>query len=465
MVKTRSQTGNPTIKKEENSETNLLLNSVRNTRSTNRIAKREPSPHTNGLSAQQIKEEEGSDTKSLLNPSSKLPRKQKVSQEQINQLIRYIVNDKIGLPQAACKVNIGHTTAIHYYNEYKNHPEKKIPLPRTQTSTFSTQEQIRDFIRYVNIDKMTVKEASKKANVTLDSARRYYNKYLEDPDRNIPIPQLSRAYSKDQIAKFISYLVDDKMPIKDASIKANLTRTAGKKYYRKYFKQNPDIPIPSQINIPRLYSKEQIKEAINYIVKDKMSIKDASVKANISLASVTRHYHQYSKENNIKLPVARIYYTQDAINKVIGYMANEKMTLRAAAKKVNMNPQSASKYYRQYLNNKSFELRESKKGRVCTQKQIQKLIGCIVNNNMSLNEAAKKANMCSDSGRKYYRQYLKDHHMDIPVPKHFTQEDLDQLVGYIVRDKMTILAASKKVNMCIKTARKYYHKYLNEQNA
>jgi transposase len=465
MAKTRSQTGNPTIKKEEDGETNLLLNSVSNTRSTNRIVKREPSPHTNSLSAQKVKEEEGSDTKSLLEPLSRLPTRQRVSQEQINQLIRYIVNDNIGLPQAACKVNIGHTTAIHYYNAYKNHPEKKIPLPRTQTSTFSTQEQIRDFIKYVNIDKMTVKEASKKANVTHDSARRYYNKYLEDPDHNIPVPQLSPAYSKDQIAKFISYLVDDKMSIKDASIKANLTITAGKKYYRKHFKQHPGIPIPSQIYTPKYYTKEQIKDAINYIVKDKMSIKEASIKAKISVASATRYYHQYSKDNNIKLPVTRIYYTQDDINKVIGYMANGNMTIREAAKKVNMNPQSAAKYYQQYLKNKSAELLESKKGRICTQKQIKKLIGYIFNNKMTLVEASEKANMCSSSGRKYYHQYLKDHHMDLPVPKQFTQEDLDQLVGYIDRDKMTILAASKKVNMCIKTARKYYHRYLNEQKA
>jgi mevalonate pyrophosphate decarboxylase len=145
-----------------------------------------------------------------------------------------------------------------------------------------------------------------------------------------------------------------------------------------------------------------------------MSIKDASIKANISLASATRYYHRYSKENNIKLPVARIYYTQDDINRVIGYMTNDKMTLQAASKKANMN--------QQYLNNESIELPDSKNGRICTQNQRTKLIGYIVNNKMSLAEASKKANMCASSGKKYYLQYLMDHDLELPVPKCITQE-------------------------------------------
>jgi hypothetical protein len=43
MAKTRSQTGNITIKKkEEDNKSTLLLNDVNNTRRSNRIAKRKP---------------------------------------------------------------------------------------------------------------------------------------------------------------------------------------------------------------------------------------------------------------------------------------------------------------------------------------------------------------------------------------------------------------------------------------
>jgi hypothetical protein len=82
----------------------------------------------------------------------------------------------MSLPEASSKVNIGHTTGLYYYSAYKNHPEKKIPLPRAQTTRFSTQEQIRNIIRYVDNDKMTVKEASAKANLTFASGHHYYNK-------------------------------------------------------------------------------------------------------------------------------------------------------------------------------------------------------------------------------------------------------------------------------------------------
>jgi hypothetical protein len=102
---------------------------------------------------------------------------------------------------------------------------------------------------------MTVNEASAKANLTFASSRYYYNKYLEDPNHNIPIPSVSPYYSQDQRDKFISYIVNDKMSVVAASEKANLSVKAGKRYYHKYFNvQNPDIPTPSHVPVITKYT-------------------------------------------------------------------------------------------------------------------------------------------------------------------------------------------------------------------
>jgi 3-methyladenine DNA glycosylase/8-oxoguanine DNA glycosylase len=119
MAKTRSQTGNITIKKEEEDrQADLILNGVNNTRRSSRIAKRTP-PIINNirLPAQQVKVELDSDYKSLLQSLSKypkLPKGQQISQEQINQLIHYILSDNMSIYKAARKVNIGHHSGADY---------------------------------------------------------------------------------------------------------------------------------------------------------------------------------------------------------------------------------------------------------------------------------------------------------------------------------------------------------------
>jgi hypothetical protein len=70
--------------------------------------------------------------------------------------------------------------------------------------------------------------------------------------------------------------------------------------------------------------------------------------------------------------------------------------------------------------------------------------------------------MSAPTGIKYYRQYLKEHHLDYPIQKVITQEQKNELIGYIVDTKMTIKAASKKANMCETTDHRYYQQYLND---
>jgi transposase len=462
MVKTRSQTLNITIKKEEEEDCkpSLCLYSANNT-TTNKITKR-------NLSAQQIKVEQDTDTKSLLqsgSKSSKSGKKQYISQEQINQLVHYIVNDNMSVTAAARKVNISYNTGCIYYNVYKNDPEKKIPVPRNQhlhPRKYYTQEQVENLIRYIDTDKMTLKEASAKTNVSYHSGYYHYSRYLKDPNHNIPVLRSHPYYTQDQRNEFIGYIINDKMSVKAASKKAKISHTTALNYYHNYFKvENPDIPTPSHIATPKFYTQEQKKEVIGYIVDDRMTIKAASKKANISRQSAIKYYHQYLNDNNIKNPVTKRTkaYTQDEINQFIGYIADDKMTIKAASKKASMSVNTASKYYCRYLKDHKLDLRPHK----CAQAQINKLIGYIVDDKMTLKAASKKANMSAPTGIKYYHQYLKHHNLDSSIRKFITQGQKSELIGYIVHDKISITAASKKANMSNKSGRNYYQQYINAQ--
>jgi hypothetical protein len=358
MAKTRSQTGNiKIIKEEEDSKTTLLLNGVSNTRRSSRIAKRTP-PVTNNrhLSAQQVKMEEDTDTKSLLkseSSSSNSISRPRISQEQINQLIHYIVNDNMIIREASRKVNMSEGSGHNYYKLYKNDPEKKIPVPRDQTPKMYTQEQIGNLIRYINDDKMTLTEASVKAHMSYVSGKYYYAKYLEDPNHSIPIPRLYRHYTKDQKNEFFNYIVRDKMSIKVASKKAKMNHTTATLYYHKYFKVlNPDVATPSHIATRKHYTQEQIKEVISYIVDDKMTVVAASTKANFNKTSAAKYYRQYLNDNNMKVPVKRAIkrYTQYQKSELIRCIVDDKMSMSAASKKAKLSLTTAHRHYHQYLN-------------------------------------------------------------------------------------------------------------------
>jgi molybdenum-dependent DNA-binding transcriptional regulator ModE len=351
MAKTRSQTLNIAIKKEEDCKPNLSVNSVTVT-ARKHITKRKPFKAKNKtLPAQQVKLEQDTDTKSLLKSESRslnnAPRP-RISQEQINQLIHYIANDNMNITKAARKAKISYTAGYYYQKLYKDDPEKRIPLPRDQISTVYTQEQIGNLIRYINSDKMTLTEASVKANMAYHSAYHYYNKYLKDPNHAIPVPQFHQKYSQDQKNEFIAYISMDKMSILAASKKVNLSFSVARRLYYKHFKvQNPHIATRNL----RRYTQEQINQVISYIGDDKMSITAASRKANISLDSARKYYRQYLKDNNMEIPVKKTgkRYTQDDMNKFIGYIVNDKMSIRAASKKANMSCHYGTKYYHQYL--------------------------------------------------------------------------------------------------------------------
>jgi hypothetical protein len=131
------------------------------------------------------------------------------------------------------------------------------------------------------------------------------------------------------------------------------------------------------------------------------------------------------------------------------------MTVTAASRKLNMSGSSAGKYYRKYLKDNNMEIPVPKNKR-CTQDEINKVIGYIVYDKMTILEASRKTNISGRTGGKYCCQYLRKRNIEVRTPRSYTQNQKSELIRYIVDDKMTIMEASKKAKMNYKYAHKYY---------
>jgi hypothetical protein len=86
------------------------------------------------------------------------------------------------------------------------------------------------------------------------------------------------------------------------------------------------------------------------------------------------------------------------------------------------------------------------------QDQRDELISYIVNDKLSIAAASKKAKMNHVSGYYHYHKYFKEQNPNIATPSHiatlkcYTQEQIKQVISYIV--EVTIAAALRKANDC-----------------
>jgi hypothetical protein len=89
---------------------------------------------------------------------------------------------------------------------------------------------------------------------------------------------------------------------------------------------------------------------------------------------------------------------------------------------------------------------------------------------MSILAASKKAKMNYVTARYHYHKYFKQQNPDIPAPnhittyKHYTQEQIKEVIGYIIDDKMSINAASRKTNISPDAGRRHYRQYLKDND-
>ncbi|KAI8884360.1 hypothetical protein K501DRAFT_312881 [Backusella circina FSU 941] len=162
--------------------------------------------------------------------------------------------------------------------------------------------------------------------------------------------------------------------------------------------------------------------------------------------------------------------TQEQINELIGCLVNDKMTLSAASANGRISQKMSKRYYYQFQNDPNYEMSilKEKKGAPstrCTEEQIKKLISYIVEDRISVETASMKAEVSDETGRRYYCQCLDDLNHKIPIPTRYdcTKDQIKILISYVVNDKISVPKAAERAKMCRKTALRYYTQYKTQK--
>ncbi|KAI8885840.1 hypothetical protein K501DRAFT_331693 [Backusella circina FSU 941] len=398
---------------------------------------------------------------------------QSVTEEQIKQLIDHIENDKMTIAEASKTVNMDEASAYRYYQMYKKDPKQRIPVPGRQPNS-CTYDQIKALIGYIVDDKMTISAASIKANVCLSTGRKYYSKYLKDPNKIIPKPERDsdRHYTHDQVKKLIDFIVNGRMSISKAATELGMCIETGRRYYHKYLKDpNHEIPKPERRKTPpgKPCTYDQVKRLISYIVDEQMNVAEASRKANMGVTSGKRYYFKYLNDPNRNIPVSDKPFsrggnvcTYEEVKSLISYIVDDHMNFREASIKANISEHTAKKYYKEYLEDPNHEIPvPTKQYSAPTYHQVKDLISYIVDGNLSVSVAATKVKMNKKTAQTYYNRYVNDPENHIPIPrkhKDYICEPVKSVIGWTPNNTAPTAAAPKKVNQSYDTVFYYYNK-------
>jgi hypothetical protein len=290
------------------------------------------------------------------------------------QSVRIIVKDKNNIAKRSnntlalrvSKIEQDETDIKHSLLEQQTEQDIKqnlhIPIMR-----LCTHEQIKKMIHHIIKDNLSVKEASRRANMSATSALKYYKKYVEDPEHNIPIPyncanRSPKKCTQGQINALIGYIVNDKMSLATASVKADMGEMTGRKYYEIYLK-NHIIPTPRMSQpLGKSCTEKQIKEFIHSITHDKLTITAASHKARITRNTGSKYYNKYltNPDSELTLQKQKVCRpkccTQEQVKCLVGYIDDDKMSIRSASAKAGMNERTGRRYYKRYLDDPNHEI-------------------------------------------------------------------------------------------------------------
>jgi transposase len=394
------------------------------------------------------------------------------SYEHIEAMINSIVRDKLTIVEAAEKSGMHRKTVMNYYTKYMVDPQHKIPVRATTSSRTSTnlytQEQIEELIDYVDEDHLTVREAAQKLNMGESSAYRYYNRYKSDPENKVPSPYrgpIKANTTSDQVKNLIRYIVDDKMSLKKAAIKVDLSHSSANYYYSIYLR-DPErkVPVPGipKYSLHRRCNQTEVNALIGYIVNDKMTAADAARKLGLAPDTARRYYRKYLLDPEKKIPLvmklrSRPRTTYDQIRKLIAYIVYDKMSIQQAALKVGMDRTPARRYYKQYLEdpNHAIPVPIQRDPVVPKTEQIKQFFSYVLDDNMQVTEAGRKAGLRNQAGHIYYKIYKND-----PL-RAYSRPDVDeqakQLVSYVNDVNMSIKEASEKLNITHTAGIKLYN--------
>jgi hypothetical protein len=239
---------------------------------------------------------------------------------------------------------------------------------RSQTSTISIKKEEEDcksvllLSNVSNASKDTGKITKRKAPKSKINTVPVSRVKVEEVDKSKPLSKIPPEYKKrqtvteDQIRQLIYHVENENMSVLVASAKVNIASTTGAKSYEKY-KENPKQKVlvqpESRLTHPTVtYTRQEIKKLIGYIADDGMNIKAASLKANMPYTTAYCIYRRYLDDPNHKIPTSRtgsftssIRCTSGQIKRLINHIVNDNMSINMASAKVNMSHTSGKKYY------------------------------------------------------------------------------------------------------------------------
>jgi hypothetical protein len=127
----------------------------------------------------------------------------------------------------------------------------------------------------------------KKTNISYETCRKYCQKYVNGLNNDAP-------KLRQQFYSHISQpMIDNNAPIKPALEKANMTVSGGSKHDRNY--RNGRVRFLH-------FTQEQMAQFISYIVDEKMSMETALKKANMPLMYCESNYTRYLHDRSDTLP-------------------------------------------------------------------------------------------------------------------------------------------------------------------
>jgi transposase len=383
MVKTRSRTSTPVVKEEdlgdERGPTKILHET--NTATNSRVSTR--NSHT--LDDLQIKLEE-TDNKYLLQAVSKKRQGNfRITAEQVEQLIKYIEHDNLSITDASKKVNISRKSGQRYYRMYENDPEKRIPVPVFSASYRSSSPL-------------------SSPSPSLSPSPPSSPEHESSPSGQEPsIRSVKETWvTQEQIKKLIHCIEHKKMTIHAAASRAKLGTVTGYKYYYMY-KEDGKIPKPRNYQLYTFTKRthDQVKDLIRYVEKDKLSIIAASAKVKLSPSTSMKYFSEYRKTGRIPTPPTskETYCTVEQKRLLIDFLFNDKMTLQEATLNASMTLEAGIKYYTKQLVGPGLQVPPELKGSIgpYTNEQIKVLIGFVANDKMSVEEALARVSARADA--------------------------------------------------------------------
>ena len=281
-----------------------------------------------------------------------ISKAQPYSQELKDQVIKMVVKDKVTEKQVAkiLKVSIGFISKL--VNQYRR--EHNIPIRKTYS-----RELKNEAVRMVIEDGISNAQVAKDLEISESSLSAWV--VLFKRKHNIKVRTAYSPELKDQAMKMvIEDNIDEMQVAKDLKVSR---RTVSRWVYRHRKKHNILVYKVS-------YSQEQRNEAIEMIVKNKMTMKKVAEKLNVTRFTIYDWVHQYEKEHDY-LIIRNRHYSQEIVDETVEMVIEDRMPVAQVAKDFDISESTLFRWIRKHKKKNKVESKEDSRDIGLSNKSIE----------------------------------------------------------------------------------------------